>query len=54
MVDKNWMENLYKLANLQMCLLFATVAIFENVPQGKKNVLIPAKRLLHLEHKQRQ
>ena len=35
-----------------MCLLFATVEIFENVPQGKKNVLIPAKRLLHLEHKQ--
>ena len=52
MVDKNWIENLYKLANLQMCLLFATVAIFENVPQGKMNVFIPAKWLIHLEHKQ--
>lgn len=29
--------------NLQICLLAATEAIFENVPQGKRNVFIPAK-----------
>lgn len=29
---------------LHMCLFVATVAIFDNVPQGQKNVFIPAKK----------
>lgn len=37
----------YNKANLHMGLFAATVAIFENVPQGQKNVFIPADQTLY-------
>lgn len=39
---KNSYENYLVYVSLHMCLFVATLAILENVPQGQKNVFIPA------------